>query len=30
MYESELKICTILVDELNREIQENLKQVKIL
>ena len=26
----ELKICTILTNKLNKEIQENLEQVKIL
>ena len=30
MHELELKICTILTDELNKKIQENLEQVKIL
>ena len=30
MYESELKICTILANKLNKKIQENLEQVKIL
>ena len=30
MQESELKICAILVNKLNKEIQENLEQVKIL
>ena len=30
MHESELEICTILVNKLNREIQENSEQVKIL
>ena len=28
--ESELEICTILVNKLNKEIQENSEQVKIL
>ena len=30
IHESGLEICTILVNELNREIQENSDQVKIL
>ena len=30
MQESELKICIILTNKLNKEIQENSKQVKIL
>ena len=30
MHESRLKICIISADKLNREIQENLEQVKIL
>ena len=30
MQELELEICTILVNKLNKEIQENLEQVKIL
>ena len=30
MHESELEIYAISADKLNKEIQENLKQVKIL
>ena len=30
MHESRLEICTILINELNREIWENSEQVKIL
>ena len=30
MWESELKICIILANKLNKKIQENLEQVKIL
>ena len=30
MHEFRLKICTILADKLNKEIQENSEQVKIL
>ena len=30
IHESKLEIYTILINELNREIQENLEQVKIL
>ena len=30
MQELELKICAILINKLNKEIQENLKHVKIL
>ena len=30
MHGSELKICVILINNLNKEIQENSEQVKIL
>ena len=30
MQELELKICIILINKFNKEIQENLEQVKIL